>query len=187
VAVGLVDHLELCVLVIGRADVVIYANRAAQAHFQLAPPFAVHRSVIELARTARASDEPIDAEVHKRSWLGQLRLWGLGDGLVAVTLRPAPPPVSAREVADALRVEVPEARLALRVSEGYTNRGIADKLDLPIGTINSRLSRLYQKLGVKNRAELATKIANAMHELEAAESPSQSGRFIVMHPTPTEG
>lgn len=186
-ALSLVDQLDVCVMVIGRADVIVYANRAAQDHFGLAPPFAVHRSVLELAQTARTTKEPIDAEVHQRSWLGQMRLWALNDGLVAVTLKPAPAPVSAREVADVLRIEVAEARLALRVSEGYTNRGIADKLDLPIGTINSRLWRLYQKVGVKNRAGLATKIANALHELEAAESPSQSGRFIVMHPTPTEG
>jgi DNA-binding CsgD family transcriptional regulator len=48
-----------------------------------------------------------------------------------------------------------ERRVATRVAEGRTNREVAATLFLGERTVESHLSRVYAKLGVRSRAELA--------------------------------
>jgi DNA-binding NarL/FixJ family response regulator len=49
-----------------------------------------------------------------------------------------------------------EQRVATLVATGRTNREVADELFLSQSTVEWHLRRIYQKLGVRNRAELAT-------------------------------
>ncbi|MFE9256624.1 AAA family ATPase [Streptomyces sp. NPDC006879] len=49
-----------------------------------------------------------------------------------------------------------EARLALLVSEGASNQEAAAMLFLSVKTVEARLTRIYQKLDVRSRAQLAT-------------------------------
>ncbi|MGW0391316.1 AAA family ATPase [Streptomyces sp. NPDC003042] len=49
-----------------------------------------------------------------------------------------------------------ETRLALLVGEGASNQEAAAKLFLSVKTVESRLTRIYQKLEVRSRAQLAT-------------------------------
>ncbi|MGW7126019.1 helix-turn-helix transcriptional regulator, partial [Streptomyces sp. NPDC054901] len=49
-----------------------------------------------------------------------------------------------------------EARLALLVGAGASNQEAAAKLFLSVKTVESRLTRIYQKLDVRSRAQLAT-------------------------------
>ncbi|MGG8408568.1 response regulator transcription factor, partial [Streptomyces sp. 12297] len=49
-----------------------------------------------------------------------------------------------------------ETRLALLVSQGASNQEAADKLFLSVKTVEARLTRIYQKLDVRSRAQLAT-------------------------------
>ncbi|MET7530398.1 helix-turn-helix domain-containing protein, partial [Streptomyces goshikiensis] len=49
-----------------------------------------------------------------------------------------------------------ETRLALLVSQGASNQEAAAKLFLSVKTVESRLTRIYQKLDVRSRAQLAT-------------------------------
>ncbi|WP_420081803.1 AAA family ATPase [Streptomyces sp. JL4002] len=49
-----------------------------------------------------------------------------------------------------------EARLALLVSQGASNQEAAAKLFLSVKTVEARLTRIYQKLDVRSRAQLAT-------------------------------
>ncbi|MFF5702987.1 AAA family ATPase [Streptomyces sp. NPDC012794] len=49
-----------------------------------------------------------------------------------------------------------EARLALLVAGGASNQEAAAKLFLSVKTVESRLTRIYQKLDVRSRAQLAT-------------------------------
>jgi DNA-binding NarL/FixJ family response regulator len=46
-------------------------------------------------------------------------------------------------------------RVASKVAGGLTNKEIADELDLPLATVRTYVSRIYQRLGVRNRVELA--------------------------------
>ncbi|MFF2198170.1 helix-turn-helix transcriptional regulator, partial [Streptomyces sp. NPDC058157] len=49
-----------------------------------------------------------------------------------------------------------EARLALLVGGGASNQEAAAKLFLSVKTVEARLTRIYQKLDVRSRAQLAT-------------------------------
>ncbi|MFJ3925351.1 AAA family ATPase [Streptomyces sp. NPDC090022] len=49
-----------------------------------------------------------------------------------------------------------EARLAVLVSQGASNQEAAAKLFLSVKTVEARLTRIYQKLDVRSRAQLAT-------------------------------
>ena len=48
-----------------------------------------------------------------------------------------------------------ERKVATLVAEGYTNREVATALYLTVRTIEGHLSRIYAKLGVRSRTELA--------------------------------
>jgi DNA-binding CsgD family transcriptional regulator len=52
-----------------------------------------------------------------------------------------------------------ELRVVLTVADGATTREAANHLFLSPKTIEAHLSRAYRKLGVHNRAEMATKVA----------------------------
>uniref|UniRef100_UPI00278C33F4 response regulator transcription factor n=1 Tax=Streptomyces venezuelae TaxID=54571 RepID=UPI00278C33F4 len=49
-----------------------------------------------------------------------------------------------------------ELRLARLVGQGASNQEAAAKLYLSVKTVEARLTRIYQKLDVRSRAQLAT-------------------------------
>jgi DNA-binding NarL/FixJ family response regulator len=54
---------------------------------------------------------------------------------------------------EATRLTIREEQILLLISEGYTNKQIADKLDLCFDTVGSHLKRVYKRLHVNSRAE----------------------------------
>jgi DNA-binding CsgD family transcriptional regulator len=68
-----------------------------------------------------------------------------------VGLRPAAP-------VDASGITTAEARVAELVAAGRTNREVAGELFMSPKTVEAHLSRIYRKLGVRSRAELAHKL-----------------------------
>jgi DNA-binding CsgD family transcriptional regulator len=52
-----------------------------------------------------------------------------------------------------------ERRIAALVAAGSTNREVADALFLTVHTVETALTRVYRKLGVRSRAELAHLLA----------------------------
>ena len=54
---------------------------------------------------------------------------------------------------ESARLTVREEQILLLISEGYTNKQIAEKLDLCFDTIGSHLKRVYKRLHVNSRAE----------------------------------
>ena len=52
-----------------------------------------------------------------------------------------------------------EAQVATLVSDGITNREIADRLFLSPHTVNSHLRHIYSKLAINSRTELARIVA----------------------------
>ena len=52
-----------------------------------------------------------------------------------------------------------EAQVASLVSDGITNREIAERLFLSPHTVNSHLRHIYSKLAINSRAELARIVA----------------------------
>jgi DNA-binding NarL/FixJ family response regulator len=53
-----------------------------------------------------------------------------------------------------------ERRVATLAAHGRHNKEIAAELFIGIGTVESHLSRVYRKLGLRSRAELARRLAN---------------------------
>lgn len=47
-----------------------------------------------------------------------------------------------------------EKEVALLVAQGLSNREIADKLCISIKTVESHLTRIYEKLGIRSRTRL---------------------------------
>jgi two-component system, NarL family, nitrate/nitrite response regulator NarL len=55
-----------------------------------------------------------------------------------------------------------ERQLLDHISKGYTNREIADRLGLTVGTIKVYLTQLFKKLGVRNRVQAVIAARNKM-------------------------
>ncbi|MEV0880920.1 AAA family ATPase [Micromonospora echinofusca] len=51
-----------------------------------------------------------------------------------------------------------ESKVAALVAQGHTNREIAEKLFLTVSAIEQRLTRIYRKLDVNSRSELASRL-----------------------------
>ena len=49
-----------------------------------------------------------------------------------------------------------EARVAELVAAGGTNREVADALFVSVHTVEANLKRIYRKLGIRSRTELAS-------------------------------
>jgi two-component system, NarL family, response regulator DevR len=44
------------------------------------------------------------------------------------------------------------------ISDGLTNKEIADRMNMPVRTIEDRVARLLKKFGCKNRTQLSLKV-----------------------------
>ncbi|RMH39163.1 MAG: LuxR family transcriptional regulator [Deltaproteobacteria bacterium] len=149
--------------VIDRAGRLLYANaRAAALADALRGAGASATTNAELVARLHASARdglPVRVTLADgRAW--HIRAWPVGDGAIAIAGSPAPRP---SEHIDRVRVGLglgrDEAALAVMVARGLSNKDIAARYDVPVGTVSTRLWRLYRKLDVRNRAELAHAIA----------------------------
>jgi len=72
-----------------------------------------------------------------------------------VSVDPVPDPLEHSRLEDALNSLSEENRsvLMLVVIEGYTYQEVATALDIPIGTVMSRLSRARQRIGERMKAD----------------------------------
>jgi len=133
-------------------------QRALQEHQRTTRPF-------EVARTLRAQGMVLRRDKHKTAAKAALeQALGIFERLGAllwveatkaelgrVGLRPAAP-------VDPIGITAAEARVAELVAAGRTNREVAHELFMSPKTVEAHLSRVYRKLGVRSRAELAHKL-----------------------------
>ena len=63
-----------------------------------------------------------------------------------------------------------EREIAVLAAAGQSSRAIADRLYLSVRTIDNHLGRIYDKLGVSNRAELAAALDR---NAESSDDPAQ--------------
>ncbi|WP_225839263.1 LuxR family transcriptional regulator [Streptomyces sp. NK08204] len=103
------------------------------------------------------------------------------------SLPSGPIPVSSQEVATAQPktacwsvLSDMERRIAYLVSVGMTNREIAKQVHLSAHTVNYHLRKIYRKLGIKTRVELARGAASyssraAIYSLEGEAEPGIEG------------
>jgi DNA-binding CsgD family transcriptional regulator len=133
-------------------------ERALQEHERIAQPFERARSLLVLGRIqrrakqkrlARSSIEQardVFAELEALVWkdLAESELTRIGG-------RPPTP----------LELTPTEREVARLVAKGRTNREVADALFMSQSTVQANLKRIYAKLGVRSRTELAGRIQSA--------------------------
>ncbi len=74
--------------------------------------------------------------------------------------RARPRPRSDRELTSA------ERRVAALVASGRTNREVSAQLFTTVGTVEVHLTRIYRKLGLRSRTELARRVADGTLDLD---------------------
>jgi DNA-binding CsgD family transcriptional regulator len=130
-------------------------ERALEEHERVGQPFERARSLLVLGqirrrakqkRLARASLEEagvIFAELGATLWAERAVA-----ELARIGGRPPTP----------LELTPTEVEVARRVADGHTNREVADALFMSPGTVQANLKRIYRKLGVRSRTELAARL-----------------------------
>lgn len=96
------------------------------------------------SRAALAAAEATFAEIHARSWVEQVRA------------ERAPEPAAATDDPLLGRLTETEAKIARLVCQGASNREIAERTYLSIKTVEATLTRIYRKMDVRSRTQLAT-------------------------------
>lgn len=103
------------------------------------------------AAARRAADEAVRIcrDAGAEAWLGAIERRAQG------AVRLAPAPQQAAHVAGSSSLTPSEQRIAALAADGATNREIAAACFLSVKTVEASLSRVYRKLGVRSRTELA--------------------------------
>ncbi|MET9324897.1 LuxR family transcriptional regulator [Streptomyces sp. NPDC003038] len=144
----------LCLSAQGDADAAVrLLADTAQRFGALELPLERGRTLLALARVERRRRRRAPARAALRAAAEVFELAG-ADPWTELAGEPAAGEGSRTEAAAALTEA--EARLALLVSRGASNQEAAAKLFLSVKTVEARLTRIYQKLDVRSRAQLAT-------------------------------
>jgi DNA-binding CsgD family transcriptional regulator len=65
-----------------------------------------------------------------------------------------------------------EERVAALVAEGLTNQEVAARLFVTVRTVETNLTRIYQKLGVRSRTELSRRLSNVSSQVKSESAPA---------------
>jgi DNA-binding CsgD family transcriptional regulator len=173
--VALLDGLPALVAVVGPHGRPSFANRPALdalAALGRRPDRPLCRTVLDVVEAVRRDGKEIrnvaiEPSSNGPRWRG--RFWPIGDDRVALYLtREARRTTGLARVVTGLGVEPAQARLAVAITEGRTNPEIAQVLEVPLTTINGRVSLLLRKLGLRRRIEVATRVLECLMKEESA-------------------
>ena len=137
-------------------------EEALRLHRDVDAPFEEARTLLCLGERLRRARRRADARVHLRAALDAFEGLGAVDwaatarGELGVTGETAAPRSGPRS--DALTPQ--ELQVALMVASGATNREAGARLFLSAKTIEAHLGRIYRKVGVRSRTELAALVAH---------------------------
>jgi DNA-binding CsgD family transcriptional regulator len=158
-------HRRFAQAVVARAEAALdhdpaAAQRSIDLLDALGAPFESARSRLVLADLCAESD----AVHHLESALIAFERLGAApwekrarEALTRTGRSPAP----SNELNVAVLLSPSEAKVALSVAQGRTNQETAQELYLSVKTVESHLSSVYRKLGVRTRTELAVLLARA--------------------------
>jgi DNA-binding CsgD family transcriptional regulator len=134
-------------------------QRALQEHKRVPRPFEVGRTLRAQGMVLRRGKQKAAAKVALEQALGIFER--LGAWLWAEATRAELGRVGLRAAAPVgvSGITAVEARVAELVAAGRSNREVAGELFMSPKTVEAHLSRIYRKLGVRSRAELAHKLA----------------------------
>jgi DNA-binding CsgD family transcriptional regulator len=127
-------------------------ERALAEHARSTDPFHHARTLLALGRTQRRAKQRGAARATLEDALA--RFERLGAPLWAEQARAELARIGGRARSSGELTEA-ERRIALLVAEGRTNREVAAALFLTVHSVETTLTRVYRKLEVRSRAELA--------------------------------
>ena len=131
-------------------------ERSLVEHTRTTDPFQHARTLLALGRTQRRAKKRGDARGTLEEALA--RFERLGAPLWAEQTRAELTRIGGRSPSNGELTEA-ESRIAMLVAEGRTNREVAAALFLTVHSVETTLTRVYRKLEVRSRAELAHLLA----------------------------
>jgi DNA-binding CsgD family transcriptional regulator len=132
----------------------IAADEAVREHDRLPLPFELGRTLLVRGTVERRAKRKREA---RDTLTKALEVFdGLGAALWADKARAELARIGGR-APSSLDLTPTENRVAALVAAGSTNREVADALFVSIHTVEANLKRIYRKLGVRSRTELASK------------------------------
>ena len=131
-------------------------EHALSEHSRSRDPFQRARTLLALGRTQRRAKRRGAARATLEQALSAFEL--LGAPLWA-EMAPAELARLGRRAAAGAELTEAEQRIAGLVAQGKTNREVADRLFLTVHSVETALTRIYRKLGIRSRTELASRYA----------------------------
>jgi DNA-binding CsgD family transcriptional regulator len=132
-------------------------EQALAQHARTTDPFHHARTLLALGRTQRRAKRRGDARRTLEDALASFET--LGAPLWAEQTRAELARIGGRAPSRGALTEA-ESRIARLVAEGHTNREVAAALFLTEHSVETALTRVYRKLGVRSRSELAHSLAS---------------------------
>lgn len=139
-------------------------DAALAEHQRLPMPFELGRTLLVTGQIQRRAKQKRAAQESLERALGIFE--GLGAPLWAERTRSELRRVGLRPPASS-GLTPTEERVAHLVGTGQTNREVADTMFMSVHTVEANLKRIYRKLGVRSRTELA-------HVLGGTQGPAQA-------------
>jgi DNA-binding NarL/FixJ family response regulator/tetratricopeptide (TPR) repeat protein len=150
-----------CSGLVAATDYAAHFERALELHAESAVPFERGRTLLAYGSRLHRARRRVEARDRLRDALSifqdlEARRWA---ERAEVELRAAGA-IKRKPVADPDELSPQEIRVAKAVADGATNREVAAQLYLSPKTIDFHLGRVYRKLGIHSRTELATLVAS---------------------------
>jgi DNA-binding CsgD family transcriptional regulator len=130
------------------------AARALREHDGLPLPFELGRTLLVSGTVERRAKRKKEARETLSKALGVFE--GLGAAVWADRTRSELARIGGR-APSSVALTPTEDQVAAMVATGRTNREVADELFLSVHTVEANLKRIYRKLGVRSRTELASR------------------------------
>ena len=130
------------------------ADEAVRGHDRLPLPFELGRTLLVKGAVERRAKQKREARETLTQALDTFQK--LGAPLWAEKARDEVARIGGRAPAP-LALTPTEGRVAALVAAGSTNREVADSLFLSVHTVEANLKRIYRKLGIRSRTELASR------------------------------
>jgi DNA-binding CsgD family transcriptional regulator len=138
-------------------DAAVALERALELNSEVGQPFELARTRLVLGTVRRRSRQKRSARESIQAALETFQ--ELGAPLWAERARAELARIGGRSAADGLTPT--ELRVAELVAAGGTYREVADALFMSPKTVQWNLSKIYRKLGIRSRAQLAAKLGPA--------------------------
>ncbi len=132
------------------------AERAMAEHDRLPMPFERARTLLTLGAVQRRLRRRDAAALSVREALQ--RFDELGAPLWSQRARNALSRITVARRPESSELTDSERRVAELVASGMSNREVADALFVSVKTVETNLTRVYRKLGIRSRAQLGTRL-----------------------------